>query len=125
MSEIEQLKQKVAHLENLLNLVIKNDRYSFTRTVEFNTSKIKMSPKTTISCPGADVGEGLKIGASPTDLIGFFGVDPVWQQPGVAVPTISIVTGSGADVAINNNFSNIQSTFEDLLPIFTSLGLTT
>ena len=123
MNETEQLKQRIENLENLINFFIKSDRYSFIRQVDFGKN-IKMSPNTYISCPGVDAGEGTRIGTTADDQIGFFGVDPVRQQATPSFPSISTVSGSGADGTINANFSAIQSSFDDILAVFANLGLT-
>jgi len=123
MNEIEQLKQRIENLENIINFFVKGDRYSFIRQVDFGKN-IKMSPHTFISCPGVDAGEGTRFGTSADDQIGFFGVDPVRQQASPGFPSISTVSGSGADGTINANFSSIGSSFDDVKALLTNLGLT-
>lgn len=77
MNELEQLQQEVRELRELLDMMIKSDRYTIQKDIQlFDGRNIQVAK-----------GTGTKIGTEATQKLGFYGVTPVVQQSLVADPT--------------------------------------
>lgn len=90
MDEIEILKQRIANLEQIINLLVKPDRYTFERPI----------------APGAN---GLKIGKSTTDKISAYGVAPVAQQSAITAPSGGATIDTQSRTAINSLITALKN----------------
>jgi len=66
--------------------------------------------------------DGLKIGQSATDLVGFFGADPVVRQTNIADATNTTTTTS-TTTALTADLDSLRSKFNSLLGKLETLGL--
>lgn len=78
MTELEQLKQRVDHLEGVLNSFSKKDRFLFGKAIQFSDARNIQLGKTT----GTQIGTE---GGTSGQKLGFFGATPVVQRTGIAV----------------------------------------
>lgn len=120
MDEITQLKNRVKLLEEIIAKLNFSDRYIFHKKVQFLNNTSIIAPE---RATGSD-GDGLKIGTSATQGIGFFGVDPVVKQgPIGSDPGFATINGTGDDTDLNANFQAIISWNDDLVAGLHNLGL--
>lgn len=69
MNELEQLKQRVAYLEGVVNQLTKSDRYVFEKNLQLQDGRnIQLGQAT-----------GTKIGTATTQKLAFYGTTPVVQ----------------------------------------------
>jgi len=70
MDKVELLENRIQTLENMLSILVRSDRYTFQKDLQFLDGRnIQLSS-----------GTGTKIGTSATQKLGFFGATPVVQQ---------------------------------------------
>lgn len=78
--EIQALNDRIAKLEQIINLVVKPDRYTFERDVEmFNGKNIRIATST-----------GTKIGTSGTQKLAFYGSTPIIRPTGVSATALGL-----------------------------------
>lgn len=112
-SELQQLQERVKLLEDIINMLIRSDRYTFHKKIQIlDGQNIQVGR-----------GTGTKIGLSSSEKIGFYGVTPVDKPETVSDPSISTVSGSGADATINSNFSNQQTAITNLIDRLQEIGV--
>ena len=66
---------------------------------------------------------GTKFGTATGQKLGFYNATPVNQPDTVSDPTITSISGSGADAAINTNFTNLDNAVETIIDRLQELGL--
>lgn len=105
MNEMDILKQRIDHLEGLLNQLIGPDRYRILKDIQLNAS------------------HGTKIGLKANEKMGFYGVAPVSQ---FASPSgrQDVGVNSGVDMKVGATFNgNTGSTYYSVGDIVYALKL--
>ena len=65
---------------------------------------------------------GTKFGTATGQKFAFHNATPSIQQSKINDPTISSISGSGADVAINTNFTNLDNAIEAIIDVLENKG---
>lgn len=89
------------------------ERYTFQKNLQIFDGRNIQTGRTT----------GTKIGTAIDQKIGLYGVTPVIQGTTISDPTISTVSGSGADATINANFASVETAIETLIDRLQDLGV--
>lgn len=67
MNELDQLKERINELENIIKMIVKSDRYIFQRDIQFMQGRnIQLDTET-----------GTKIGTSSTEKLALWGATPI------------------------------------------------
>lgn len=103
MDEIQQIKQRLDYIENVLADFAYKDRYVVQKTMQFLDGRNIQVAK----------GTGTKIGTEATQKLGFFGKTPIVQVSAIAAPA----GGATQDAEARTAISLIKSAL-------TNLGLT-
>lgn len=78
--QITQLEQEIQYLKNIVSLLIKSDKYQFSKHINIaDGANISVSS-----------GTGTKIGTTTSGKLAFYGATPLAQQTGVAVTAVGI-----------------------------------
>lgn len=97
--QIDILNRKLNDLKQVVDFLIKPDKYLFQKDMEFlNGINIKFG-----------LGAGTKIGTDPSQAFAFFGMTPVTQRPFIAHPS----GGAVVDVEARQTINYIIATLED------------
>ena len=98
--------------EELANF-IGSDRYLFQKHLQlFDGRNIQTGRKT-----------GTKFPQKSDQLLGLWGTTPVNQPEAVSDPSISTVSGSGADATINTNFTKLDNAVKAILDRLQETGI--
>ncbi len=106
-------KQLLINIAERLDKIEKSDRYVFSKNIQLPDGRNVQLAK----------GTGTKLGTETTQKLGLYGVTPVVQQSKVNDPTISTVSGSGADATINTNFTNLDNAVEAIIDVLEAIGI--
>lgn len=97
---IQELKERIQLLENLLFTVIKSDKYYFGKHITL-ADGLNLSLST---------GTGTRIGTATGQKLGFFNVAPVIQRSAISSPAGGVTVDSQARTAIDS----LRQAFIDL-----------
>jgi hypothetical protein len=110
----DELKNRIEALEIRLSKFEKSDRFIFQKLIQLLDGRNIQLGLTT----------GTKIGTATTQKLGLYGKTPTAQQSAISAPSISVVSGSGADTVINANFSQLQTAVNSLRTALSTIGIT-
>ena len=113
--EVRQIiREEIANASRELLLeLVQPERYTFQKHIQMFDSRNIQTGRT----------DGTIIATASDQKIGFYGTTPVDQPATVADPSISTVSGSGADATINTNFTNLDNAVESIIDRLQELGL--
>jgi hypothetical protein len=94
MDELQQLKDRVNLLENIIFAFAKSDNYYFSKHFVMGEGMIIKT----------GTGTGLKIGGATTQKLGFYNVTPVVQHSSTGV-SAGFVAGGGTTVTHTSTFT--------------------
>src|SRR4051812_5693875 len=106
-------RARLEYLEGIVSRFMLEDRY-------YSQKDFQLADGRNLILGG---NSGTKIGAS-TSKIGVFGATPVARANAIGAPSTTTISGSGADSAINTNFTNIVSTQTSIRTALKNFGLT-
>ena len=74
--QINELNQRIAYLEGVVNILIRQDRYYFRRNLDIDNVNIVLRPTT-----------GTKIGTAITQKLAFWNKTPIVQPTAISAPS--------------------------------------
>lgn len=93
--------------------LLRGDKYIFQRHIQMFDGRNFQLAK----------GTGTKFGTEETQKLAFYGATPVNKPETVTVPSLVLVSGSGDDTTINQNFTKMDNGIADLISRLQELGI--
>tara|TARA_Y100000310_G_C20619668_1_gene782580 strand:- start:1225 stop:1590 length:366 start_codon:yes stop_codon:yes gene_type:complete len=117
--DIQKLNNRVQFLEDIILKMVKSDRFVFDRDIEMGNGRAFIFGQ------GQNPTDGVKIGRTANERIGFYGADGTTQQSAPTYVGLITISGTGDDANINTNFSRLESWIDDVIGVGNTIGITT
>lgn len=115
MDDFQILKQQVDQIQQILNVLVKSDRYTFQKDIQMLEERNIQVGKS----------KGTQIGTEAAQKVSLHGVAPTIQQSKINDPTVSAVTGGDtvSASAIATNFTNTSNAIDAIIDVLEAKGL--